>query len=533
MVNSSRIKPLSVSSNTSDVVPSVSSLTSSPELQVVSISSSKEINDLDSISTVGLEELSYLKLRPFSRLDPTLVRLLTFLNCFGLTFNCETYRRNEKKANSWLHRYWGYLKIALMLVIVGISGEVVYDVNLRQSKLLAEQKRSTPLLTFVIVAYSWLTLVIPVICDLSLVLIGSHLFRFYSRTTSTVCNGKLLNEALPNLRIDRLWAPTKDSPESIGRFFGRRTSVDSWLYYMSLIVIALMDAIGQVVLLGIWPSSIDPYMRMIFLQEGSPTSMMLDSDEKISFSPMEGHMISTSNGTNSFAVENHYKTNGAEPSLKQPNRIRGYLLDSLIGEKYAHTDIGICIKIACLMIQFIHSYAFFMIIISLANHYATAINNINENLDKYDFRRLLKQLIILRDSSEQISLLISIPFCLIIILVFMRQIALNGVLIQSTMLPFENWAASLQSFTCSVSIFMVFFYCDGLQSASKQTHRLKTEQTVVNENRGGNQSIYEFLDYLNRLSKSIRITFFNIIAINKNSLIGFYGHIITLTFVTS
>lgn len=202
MVNSSRIKPLSVSSNTSDVVPSVSSLTSSPELQVVSISSSKEINDLDSISTVGLEELSYLKLRPFSRLDPTLVRLLNFLNCFGLTFNCESYKRNEKKANSWVHRYWGYLKIVFMLVIVGISGEVVYDVNLRQSKLLAEQKRSTPLLTFVIVAYSWLTLVIPVICDLSLVLIGSHLFRFYSRTTSTVCNGKLFNEVLLNLGID-------------------------------------------------------------------------------------------------------------------------------------------------------------------------------------------------------------------------------------------------------------------------------------------------------------------------------------------
>lgn len=313
-------------------------------------------------------------------------------------------------------------------------------------------------------------------------------------------------------------------------FFGRRTSVDSWLYYMSLIVIALLDAIGQVVLLGIWPSSIDPFVRMIFLQEGPPTSMMLDSVEKTSYGPMDSH---ASDETNSFTADNYYKTNGTESPFKQPNRIRGYLLDSLIGERYAHTDIGICIKIACLMIQFIHSYAFFMIIISLANHYATAINNINENLDKYDFRRLLKQLIILRDSSEQISLLISIPFCLIIILVFMRQIALNGVLIQSTMLPFENWAASLQSFTCSVSIFMVFFYCDGLQSASKQTHRLKTEQTVVNENRGGNQSIYEFLDYLNRLSKSIRITFFNIIAINKNSLIGFYGHIITLTFVTS
>lgn len=311
-------------------------------------------------------------------------------------------------------------------------------------------------------------------------------------------------------------------------FFGRRTSVDSWLYYMSLIVIALMDAIGQIVLLGVWPSSVDSYMHIVFLQDGSATSMMLKPDEKNSLNSTE----SLSNSTNGMGYLDNQDSKTEIP-IRQQNRIRAHLLDSLIGEDHAHTDIGICIKIACLMIQFIHSYAFFMIIISLANHYASAINNINENLDNYDFRRLLKQLIILRDSCEQISLLISIPFCLIIILVFMRQIALNGVLIQSTMLPYENWAASLQSFTCSVSIFMVFFYCDGLQSASKQTHRLKTEQTVVNENRGGNQSIYEFLDYLNRLSKSIRITFFNIIAINKDSLIGFYGHIITLTFVTS
>lgn len=194
MVNSSRIKPLSVSSNTSDVVASVISLTSSPELRPVSISSSKDINDLDSISTVGLEELSYLKLRPFSRLDPTLIRLLNFLKYFGLTFNCEHRKINDKKTRSWLNDYWRYFRVLLMLIIVGISGEVVYDVNLRQSKLLAEQKRSTPLLTFVIVAYSWLTLIIPVICDLSLLLIGSHLFRFYSRTTSTVCNGKFRNQ---------------------------------------------------------------------------------------------------------------------------------------------------------------------------------------------------------------------------------------------------------------------------------------------------------------------------------------------------
>lgn len=185
------------------------------------------------------------------------------------------------------------------------------------------------------------------------------------------------------------------------------------------------------------------------------------------------------------------------------------------------------------MIQFIHSYAFFIIIISLAHHYASVINHINENLDKYEFRRLLKQLIILRDSCEQISLMISLPFSCITVLVFIRAIALNGVIIQSTMLAYENLAVSLQAFTCTISIIMVFIYCDGLQSASKQTHRLKTEHTVINENKGGNQSIYEFLDYLNRLSKSIRITFCNIIEINKSSLVGLFGHILTLTFVTS
>lgn len=333
-------------------------------------------------------------------------------------------------------------------------------------------------------------------------------------------------------------------------FFGKRTTVDSWYYYLSLILIAFLDAAAQVVVLGVWPKSIDPYMRVILLQEGpSTTSLFL----KASVSPIgnkSNHQNAPLIGSRSgLDDDRHLENNGLSGenvslsisdtisrAINSPTtepKIQTHLLDSLLGEAHAHSDLGVCIKVVCLMIQFIHSFALFIIIISLANHYAAAINNINENLDKYEFRRLLKQLIILRDSSEQISLLVSVPFSLIIILVFMRQIALNGVFIQSTMLPYENWAVLVQSFTCSITIFMVFFYCDGLQSASKQTHRLKTEQTVVHENLGGNQSIYEFLDYLDRLSKSIRITFFNIIAINKSSLVGLYGHILTLTFVTS
>lgn len=478
-----------------------------------SIASSKDFSDFDSLSTVNIEESSYLKLKPFSKLDPTLMRLLAFLNCFGLTVNfgpssaaavtaaSAGQTKWQGKQESSYSTYSRYFKIILTLSVAVITGEVVYDVNLRQSKLLAEQKRSTPLLTFVIVAYSWLTLVIPFVCDISLILIGSHLFRFYSRTTATVCNGM---------------------------FFGRRTSVDSWYYYLVLVLIAFLDVIGQVVLLGVWPKSIDPYMRMILLQDTKSVGVMTVNTDR----------FGANNTANSTLIESLIESDdsssgsGGESSATDP-KIKAYLLDFLLGERYANSDLGVCLKIVCLVIQFMHSYAFLMIIISLANHYATAINNINDNLEKYEFRRLLKQLIILRDSSEQISLMISIPFSLVIMLVFMRQIALNGVFIQSTMQPYENWAVSLQSFTCSVSIFMVFIYCDGLQSASKQTHRLKTEQTVINENRGGNQSIYEFLDYLDRLSKSIRITFFNIIAINKSSLVGLYGHILTLTFVTS
>lgn len=185
MVSSNKIRPLPERSETTGSVSSKCRRNSGS-------SSMREMNDWDSISTVGLEESSYLKLRPFSRLDPMLVRLLTFLNCFGLFVNFDI-EPNDRKKSGWsyrVRRYSVYLKIALMLFIDYLIQEVVYDVNLRQSKLLAEQKRSTPLLTFVIVAYSWFSLVIPVISDLCLVLIGSHLFRFYSRTTATVCNGK-------------------------------------------------------------------------------------------------------------------------------------------------------------------------------------------------------------------------------------------------------------------------------------------------------------------------------------------------------
>lgn len=310
-------------------------------------------------------------------------------------------------------------------------------------------------------------------------------------------------------------------------FFGRTTSVDSYYYYFMLILLAIFDAIGQVVVLGIWPKSINPYLRYIASPVAETTSILLGDQESLNVSSsIDSSSAATLHATNRTAWDNF------DISRESP-RITAHLLDYILGDTYAHSDVGICIKVACLMVQFIHSYSLWIVMIALANHYATMIKSINLNLEKYEFRRLLKQLIIMRDSSEQISLIVSIPFAFITILVFMRQIALNGVFIQSTMLPFENWAVSLQVFTSSVSIFMVFIYCDSLQSASKQTHRLKTEQTVTNEDQARNQSMYESLDYLSRLSKSIRVTFFNIITINKSSLVGLYGHILTLTFVTS
>lgn len=316
-----------------------------------------------------------------------------------------------------------------------------------------------------------------------------------------------------------------------GMYFGRETSTDTLFYYAIVSLLALIDVLGQVVLLGVWPRCINSYLGMFLTQSGKSSTILESQNQTVALAFPQNATLSPFNG-NQTTVMNELEKSIYGSVAGEP-RITAYLLDFILGETYAHSDLGICIKIICLIIQFAHSYSFLVIIVSLSDHYATVINSINDRLERYDFKRLLKQLIILRDSSEQISLMISIPFSLIIMLVFMRQIALNGVFIQSTMQPYENWAVSLQSFTCSVSIFMVFIYCDGLQSASKQTHRLKTEQTVINQNRGGNQSIYEFLDYLDRLSKSIRITFFNIIAINKGSLVGLYGHILSLTFVTS
>lgn len=194
MITSNKVTPFSQVSRNFDGNSSVASLAGEAEFaRDSSRSSSREANDLDSLSAAGIEDSSYLKLKPFSKLDPTLVRLLRFLDIFGLTVNIDESLRHDKKSVESVSKtrfFKRYLRLTLLLFVGVLSAEVVYDVNLRQSKLLVEQKRSTPLLTFVIVAYSWLTLVIPLICDLSLVLIGSNLFRFYSRTTATVCNGE-------------------------------------------------------------------------------------------------------------------------------------------------------------------------------------------------------------------------------------------------------------------------------------------------------------------------------------------------------
>ena len=191
-----KVKPILEPSGTSDQAYNALSLAGSTGLRENSTASSEDFEDLDSISTVQLEESSFLKLKPFSRLDPSLVRLLKFFQCFGLVVNSDLGHEVPKKGSQRLDHlkggssYMRLIRVTITLAVAILTSGVVYDVNLRQSKLLAEQKRSTPLLTFVIVAYSWLTLVIPLICDISLIIIGPYLFRFYSRTTATVCNGK-------------------------------------------------------------------------------------------------------------------------------------------------------------------------------------------------------------------------------------------------------------------------------------------------------------------------------------------------------
>jgi len=205
-----RVVPVSsLESNISKKNNEESSILYSQGDESLPTSSSKDFNDFDSINTLNTEESSYLKLRPFIRLDSTLVRLIKFLKFFGIFFNLQPTLvdiQDDSRANGdariipagaankriTKRTIFGARSLPMMmtLCVALVTAETVYDVNLRQSKLLAEQKRSTPLLTFVIVAYSWLTLVIPIICDISLVLISPHLFCFYSRTTSTVCNGE-------------------------------------------------------------------------------------------------------------------------------------------------------------------------------------------------------------------------------------------------------------------------------------------------------------------------------------------------------
>lgn len=148
-------------------------------------------NYSNSITTNKLDD----KQKSSIQIDPTLKRLLRFLNLFGLIVDFDLVSKGPSKQKivrqSCLRQYSILCKILVTILVGLISSEVVYDINMRQSKLLAEQKRSTPLLTFVIVSYSWLTLIIPYVCSLCLITIGSHLFKFYSKTTAKICNGKL------------------------------------------------------------------------------------------------------------------------------------------------------------------------------------------------------------------------------------------------------------------------------------------------------------------------------------------------------
>lgn len=128
-----------------------------------------------------------------TELDPALQRLLTFFGCFGLFLNIEFDKdKRSTSDNTGQNRFksWSSLiKVFITCAMSITSGDIVYAINLRQSKLVAEQKRSTPLLTFCIVAYTWLSLIVPYICIFSLMTNGSRLFRFYNKTTAKVFNG--------------------------------------------------------------------------------------------------------------------------------------------------------------------------------------------------------------------------------------------------------------------------------------------------------------------------------------------------------
>lgn len=172
---------------------------------IISHSSHDRIINNDTTSLMSSSDgSSYLKLKPFKMLDPTLQRLLLFLACFGVTVNfvsekkIKTNQIQQNQSNdlireettSEIGRLYMFMKIGIMFVVCALSMEVVLDLDFTQSKLITEQKRAAPLLTFVIVGYSVTALIIPIISDGFLIFIGSHLFRFYSRTTTTVCNGK-------------------------------------------------------------------------------------------------------------------------------------------------------------------------------------------------------------------------------------------------------------------------------------------------------------------------------------------------------
>lgn len=167
----------------------------------VSSQSSLGKNDTTSFNSSS-DGSSYLKLKQFKKLDPTLKRLLFFLACFGVTVNFVSEKSpkiasqdgESDQTTGRINRLSKYAKILIMFIVCALSMEVVFDLDFTQSKLITEQKRSAPLLTFVIFGYSVTSLIIPIISDGFLILIGSHLFRFYSRTTATVCDGKLTGQ---------------------------------------------------------------------------------------------------------------------------------------------------------------------------------------------------------------------------------------------------------------------------------------------------------------------------------------------------
>lgn len=174
-----RIRPLSSPSDNQDADGSGMSSKSSTDGILKNQESTSYVSNSDASS--------YLKLKPFTALDPTLRKLLVFLNCFGLTIN---YIHSDSVDRRNVSNISKYLKVSIVMIVSVLSLDVAMGLNVKHSKLLSEQKRAAPLLTFVIVAYSVSTIMLPIICSIFLMIAGSHLFRFYSRTTATVCDGK-------------------------------------------------------------------------------------------------------------------------------------------------------------------------------------------------------------------------------------------------------------------------------------------------------------------------------------------------------